>query len=145
MSIIEWGVDFFTGLPEVDQQHNKLVALANRLSEVAADDPVVLEQAFAELQDYVVQHFAHEERLMDEAQISAEHITYHKNAHALFVAKVTALWCARDSDDGQTMQQLRDFLTSWILQHILQTDRRMALEVHEKLGSEAPHNMFTHF
>jgi hemerythrin len=38
-----------------------------------------------------------------------------------------------------------EFLKSWILQHILQTDRTMAGEVHEKMGTEAPHNMFTHF
>lgn len=145
MSIIQWGVDLYTGLPEVDQQHNQLVALTNRLSEVSRDDPEALEAAFRQLQDYVVQHFSLEERLMDEARISPEHIRYHKHAHALFVARVGELWQARNADAGKTLEELLAFLTSWILQHILQTDRKMAQEIHASLGTEAPHNMFTHF
>ena len=145
MGFIEWNVNFYTGLPEVDQQHNKLVALANRLSETSEDDAEVLDSAFQELKDYIVEHFTLEEQLMAEAQIDAVHFRYHKNAHALFVAKIAELWDARDSDTGQTLPEMLEFLKSWILQHILQTDRRMAYEVHEKMGTKAPHNMFTHF
>lgn len=145
MSIIQWGVDFYTGLPDVDRQHLKLVALANRLSEVADDQPEALDQAFRELQDYILEHFSLEERLMEEAKIDADHLKYHKHAHALFVAKITELWDARNRGSGQTLEEMLIFLTSWILQHILQTDRRMAIEVHAKLGTSAPHNMFTHF
>ena len=145
MGFIEWNVNFYTGLPEVDQQHNKLVALANRLSETSQDDAAVLDQAFRELKDYIVDHFSLEERLMEEARIDAVHFRYHKNAHALFVAKIAELWDARDGGDGQTVVEMLDFLKSWIMQHILQTDRRMAYEVHDKMGTDAPHNMFTHF
>ena len=145
MGFIEWNVNFYTGLPEVDQQHNKLVALANRLSETSEGDEEVLDLAFQELKDYIVEHFSLEEKLMVEAQIDAVHFRYHKNAHALFVAKIAELWDARDSDAGQTLPEMLDFLKSWILQHILQTDRRMAYEVHDKMGTSAPHNMFTHF
>jgi hemerythrin-like metal-binding protein len=145
MSFIEWNVNLYTGLPDVDQQHNKLVALVNRLTEVSGEDAEVLDQAFLQLQDYVIEHFTHEERLMDEAQIDPEHVKYHKNAHALFVAKIAELWETRASDEDQTLNDMLEFLKSWILQHILQTDRKMAGKVHEKLGTEAPHNMFTHF
>lgn len=145
MGIIEWNVNFYTGLPEVDSQHQRLVALANRLSEVDRDQPEVLEQAFQELRDYARDHFSEEERLMAEAGIDPEHLRYHKNAHALFVSRLSGLWAARQDATGETMAKLLDFLTTWILQHILHTDRKMALEVHERLGTRAPHNMFTHF
>jgi hemerythrin-like metal-binding protein len=145
MGFIEWNVNFYTGLPEVDQQHNKLVALANRLSEMPEEDAAVLDQAFQELKDYIVEHFTLEERLMEEARIDVVHFRYHKNAHALFVAKIAALWDERDSGTGQTLPEMLDFLKSWIMQHILQTDRKMAHEVHDKMGTSAPHNMFTHF
>ena len=82
---------------------------------------------------------------MDEAGIDPEHIRYHKNAHALFVAKVMDLWESRDQDEGRTLNEMEAFLTSWILQHILQTDRKMDSEIHASLGTDAPHNMFTHF
>lgn len=145
MGFIEWNVNFYTGLPDVDQQHNKLVALANRLSETPEEDAEILDRAFQELKEYVVEHFSLEERLMEEAQIDPTHLHYHKNAHALFVAKIADLWEARAEGSGQTLPEMLEFLKTWIMQHILQTDRRMAYEVHDKMGTNAPHNMFTHF
>lgn len=145
MSFIQWDINFFTGLPEVDRQHNKLVALTNRLSEVPADTPEALDLAFAELRDYIAEHFSLEERLMEEAGIDAEHFAYHKQAHALFVARVAELWEARNRGEGKSLQEMLDFLKTWILQHILQTDRKMAREIHARLGTDAPHNMFTHY
>jgi hemerythrin len=145
MSFIEWNVNLYTGLPDVDQQHNKLVALVNRLTEVSENNAETLDQAFLELKNYVIEHFSLEEQLMDEAQIDPEHIRYHKNAHALFVAKVAELWADRSNGTGQPLNDMLEFLKAWILQHILQTDHKMAGEMHNKLGTAAPHNMFTHF
>jgi hemerythrin-like metal-binding protein len=145
VSIIKWGIDFYTGLPEIDLQHQKLVALANQLSEVPADQHDDLERAFHELNDYIHEHFALEERMMDEAHVAVAHFEYHKIAHELFKARITDLWNAREDDSVTTLEQLLAFLTTWIFQHILYTDKKMALELHTKLGTEAPHNMFTHF
>lgn len=145
MIFIEWDVNFYSGLPDVDQHHRKLITLANRLSEVPHGKTEILDQAFLELRDYISEHFSLEERLMQEAQIDAVHFKYHRGAHALFVAKVTQLWNSRNNDTDQDLKEMLKFLKSWILQHILQTDRKMAQEIHEKLGTDAPHNMFTHF
>lgn len=145
MSLIQWGVDFYTGLPEVDDQHCRLVALANRLSETSLVSPSSLNQVFQELRDYIVEHFSLEERLMDEAQIDSEFLNYHKNAHSLFVAKVENLWGDFNQGADTTPDETLAFLKTWIIQHILHTDRLMAQKIHEKLGTEAPHNMFTHF
>jgi len=145
VSFIAWDANFYTGLPDVDQQHRKLIALANRLSEVSQGKPEILDQAFRELRDYISEHFSLEERLMKEAQIDAGHFHYHRSAHALFVVKVSELWDSRNNDTDQSLREMSEFIKSWILQHILQTDRKMALEIHMKLGTDAPHNMFTHF
>jgi hemerythrin len=145
MNFIEWNVNFYTGLPDVDQQHAKLIALTNRLGEASEGKPEILDLAFRELNAYVAEHFSLEERVMVEAGIDPQHINYHKNAHALFVAKVDELWDSRDSSAERNLQEMLDFLKAWILQHILHTDREMARAVHAKLGTAAPHNMFTHF
>lgn len=145
MGFIQWGADFYTGIPDIDEQHRRLVALANRLADTSRSDSEVLAQAFEELRTYVIEHFSLEEKQMVDAQIDPEHLRYHKNAHALFAAKVTELWEAyRRGADG-TLDELLGFLKTWILQHILHTDRTMAVKIHEKLGVNAPHNMFTHF
>jgi hemerythrin len=145
MSLIQWGVDFYTGLPDIDEQHRRLVALANRLADTPRSDADVLARAFEELRTYVIEHFSLEEKQMTEAQIDPEHLQYHMNAHALFAAKVTDLWGAYGRGADGTFEELLGFLKTWILQHILHTDRVMALRIHEKLGVNAPHNMFTHF
>jgi len=145
MSLIRWGADFYTGIPDIDEQHRRLVALANRLADTPRSDSSVLAQAFDELSAYVVEHFSLEEQQMAEAQIDAEHVRDHKNAHALFAAKVTDLWEEYRGGAGGTFEELMSFLRTWIFQHILLTDRTMAVKIHEKLGDKAPHNMFTHF
>lgn len=142
MPCIKWGVNFYTGLPDVDRQHNKLVALTNRLCDAAQHEPDLLDQAFDELKAYVIEHFSLEERLMDEADIDPEHIQVHKLAHAQFVAKVAELWESRADDEVRTLSEMLAFLTAWIQRHILQTDRKMACEIHARLGADAPHNMF---
>lgn len=145
MGLIQWGVDFYTGLPDIDEQHRRLIALANCLGDTPRSDSEVLTQAFEELRNYIVEHFSLEEKQMAEAQIDPDHLRYHLNAHALFAARVTDLWEAHCSGADGTFEELLSFLKTWILQHILHTDRVMALRIHEKLGVNAPHNMFTHF
>lgn len=144
MACIQWGVNFYTGLPDVDRQHNRLVGLTNRLCEAARHEPELLGEAFEELRAYVVEHFTLEERLMEEAAIDPEHIRRHKEAHAYFVARVAELWQARSEAEDRVLEEMLSFLTTWILQHILQTDQRMAAEIHARLGGNAPHNMFAH-
>jgi len=38
-----------------------------------------------------------------------------------------------------------NFSPGWLVEHILHTDRKMALEIHTRMGTQAPHNMFAHF
>lgn len=145
MTQIQWGLDCYTGLPEVDRQHQQLFALINRLSDVKLRDPEMLEQTFAELRDYVRDHFALEEQLMAEANVDAAHYVQHRAAHAGFVARLNQLWQNYSDGSEAAADQLLEFLTNWLRHHILHTDQSMALEIHTRMGSEAPHNMFSHF
>ncbi|MDP2822936.1 MAG: hemerythrin family protein [Sulfuritalea sp.] len=145
MAGIQWGLDFYTGLPEVDRQHQQLFALINRLGEAKSKQPEVIDRAFAELRDYVREHFALEEQLMAEAQVDAGHQAQHLAAHAGFAVRLNELWQARTDGSEFATDELLEFLTNWLMRHILHTDRNMALEIHTRMGTEAPHNMFEHF
>ncbi|MDP1645260.1 MAG: bacteriohemerythrin [Thiobacillus sp.] len=145
MAGIQWGLDFYTGLPEVDRQHQWLFALINRLHDAEKLEPETIDQAFAELQDYVREHFTLEEQLMAEAEVDPEHQAQHRAAHAGFVARVNTLWQARTDGSESAAAELLEFLTYWLMQHIRHTDRKMALEIHARMGTQAPHNMFEHF
>ena len=91
------------------------------------------------------EYFGLEEQLMAEAQIDAEHYAQHRAAHAGFVARLDQLWQARGEDSEWVAEEMLAFLTNWLVQHILLTDRKMALEIHTRMGTQAPHNMFEHF
>lgn len=145
MCLIEWNLSFYTGLPDVDEQHKRLVMLANRLGAASDSNPELLDEAFGALNAYVAEHFSLEERLMDEADIDREHVAAHKAAHARFVEEVAELWRSRSDGTEKTIQEMLIFLRSWIRQHILKTDGAMAHRIHDKLGTSAPHNMFSHF
>lgn len=144
MAHIQWGLDCYTGLPEVDLQHQQLFALINRLGDARAQ-PALIERAFNELRDYVRDHFAVEEQLMVEANVDAAHYVQHRSAHSEFNSRLNQLWQSHCDGSEAAADQLLEFLTGWLRHHILQTDRKMALEIHTRMGTEAPHNMFSHF
>ncbi len=145
MTRIQWGLDYFTGLPEVDRQHEELFALINRLHDANVDHPEILNQTFEDLRDYVHEHFAVEEQLMVEANIDAADYARHRAAHAAFAKRLSDLWHAHCDGDENAAEELLAFLNAWLTEHILQTDRKMALEIHRRMGTQAPHNMFSHF
>lgn len=137
---IQWGYHFFTGIRDVDHQHEGLVALVNKLSEVAANTPdsEEVEDAFRKLATYTSEHFSLEEKLMLDAGVGAEHISAHKLAHARFVEQLTDMWRMRSENPSTTTQHLLEFLTTWIYRHILITDHAMARDYYSKKGLPPP-------
>lgn len=145
MAVMQWSVDFFTGLPEIDRQHEELFALVNRLHDARAHRDELLDEAFANLCDYIRDHFGAEESFMAEANLDPAYVARHRAAHANFIMRIDELWRAyRDGSDAAA-DDLLSFLIAWLREHILVTDRKMAIAAHHRLGSEAPHNQFSHF
>ena len=130
MHTFEWSSLFETGLTEVDAQHQQLVALLNQLADQvqsAADQPV--EQALAELARYTVYHFTCEERLMREAGIAAQHAAHHHAMHERFVGQVQDWLAARDATGKLAPAQMVDYLSNWLIFHILGEDQSMGRQV----------------
>jgi two-component system NtrC family sensor kinase len=92
MSVMHWSVSYYTGLPEVDRQHEALFGLVNRLYDARGHRAELLDQAFADLRDYVREHFSLEEALMAESGLDAGYIARHRAAHENFVMRVDELW-----------------------------------------------------
>lgn len=145
MVLIPWSVDFYTGLPEVDRQHEALFGLVNRLYDARSLRADILGATFADLRDYVREHFTLEERLMAEAGLDAAYIARHHAAHENFVKRLDELWHAHEAGIESAADELLMFLVAWLREHILRADRNMALEIHARMGIEAPHNQFAHF
>lgn len=145
MSLMQWSVNYYTGLPEVDRQHEALFGLVNRLYDARGHRAEMIEQAFVDLRDYVREHFSLEEKLMAESGLDAGYIARHRAGHENFIKRVDELWDMHRAGSESAAEELLGFLMAWLREHILHTDRNMALDIHAKMGTQAPHNQFAHF
>ncbi|GAB4214077.1 MAG: hypothetical protein Fur007_09590 [Rhodoferax sp.] len=132
IDIFPWDDHFNTGIPEIDQQHRKLVELLNILaSHVAFESaPRQLAQVFDDLVDYTVYHFQTEEAIWQRHFAGDPDEQAHCDAHARFVTKVTAFKAAQGQRSlAELAEEALDFLARWLASHILETDRVMAYTV----------------
>lgn len=82
-----------------------------------------LMKVFEDLASYAIQHFATEERLMQQAGYAE--LDAHKQEHEAFVKKVGELKSEFSKGSKMTVAVL-NFMKSWLLNHIMQTDMKYA-------------------
>lgn len=125
-----WNDSYATGVPEIDEQHMILVHTLNEASEKLAGDSRIetLEQITQDLLSYALYHFETEEELMQEygyvedAEADAE---LHMQQHRTFSAKVVSVREGLKSSTPIAPADLLDFLNRWLINHILNTDKKL--------------------
>lgn len=124
-----WNRNFEIGIASVDQQHRVLVDLINDLGE-AMDAGVKLpkvHQLVEALMNYAVDHFSEEERLLAETPLPEAEKELHRAAHRSFVEMVQQQAQREDLLEAEVAQSILDFLTTWLVSHILGSDRKIAM------------------
>ncbi len=132
LEIIPWNDAFRTGFAEIDVQHQGLVAILNRLATHLAypSESFAIANLLADLQSYTEQHFQTEERLW--ARYLADDLAevQHRSLHAGFVHFVEDLRARQQTlAEDQVVLEALSYLTHWLVAHILESDRYMALTV----------------
>lgn len=127
--VFPWDTNFETGIDIIDQQHQKLVKLINKLAVQLAHgaDQKLLNEVLDELSDYTVYHFTTEEAIWRKHLPGEEMTAEHEVTHQNFIDEVVKVKqaCHTLCDDNVSKKVL-SFLTHWLAFHILDTDRRMA-------------------
>lgn len=127
--IFPWNENFETGITIVDEQHQKLVELLNKLASHLAYGAAtpLLESVLGELADYAVYHFQTEEAVWAQ-YLPADGMTKeHLKVHASFVDEVVKLKVELDQlESEQVIDDIVSFLTHWLAFHILESDKHMA-------------------
>ncbi|NJD36087.1 MAG: bacteriohemerythrin [Betaproteobacteria bacterium] len=128
MHIIAWSSDFALGIDEIDEQHKALVGMINALDASTHDDTgaQTLRRLLGELNDYVRDHFAFEERLMAGGRCSQELVTRHMGEHAYFRSVLKDLTADFEHGRRNITVTLIEYLVHWLLHHIVVVDRAMA-------------------
>jgi hemerythrin-like metal-binding protein len=128
MTLMTWGPMLELGFGDIDVQHRKLVDLVNELDEAmrAGRGQDVADMVLDDLIHYTIHHFAFEEKLMDEYQISSS--AAHKAEHKQLIDEVTTLK-AKITSGAIPIAGLMALLRTWLTDHILKTDKALAKEL----------------
>lgn len=123
--LIRWGPELELGIPSVDEQHRRLVGLANRLfAELKRGGRgEEARRAIAELFAYSATHFADEEGYFSAFNLPG--LAEHAEAHAAFIARAAELEDRLIRGAPAETAELLAFLESWIRRHIAREDREL--------------------
>jgi len=118
-----WTTTMRTGIDVIDNDHQVLIMLLNRASNLYADDPQITE-IVDELIDYTEYHFKREERIMEISQYPD--IGNHKEHHTNLINMVKQLAAdCHNNHSINTVNALRHFLRNWLFNHIIKEDLQL--------------------
>lgn len=128
MHIIEWTSEFVLGIDEIDEQHKALVGMINALDASTHGDGSqdTVRRLLNELNDYVRDHLAFEERLMAGGGCTQELVTRHLGEHSYFRSVLKDLTSDFENGRRSITIPLIEYLVHWLLHHIVVVDRAMA-------------------
>ena len=120
--MITWSKSFSVGVGQMDREHQRLVDTINNLyaSMRSGRSKDAIGTILDELVDYTKTHFAHEERLMQEAGF--EGYNDQKRAHEALVAQVGEIQGKYHAGTALG-QEVMTFLKNWLLNHIQGMDK----------------------
>lgn len=129
--LIVWNDTLVTGIDKIDEQHQILVNLFNEANtKLTVDNSAeFLEQITRDLLSYALYHFETEEELMQEysyTEDKIEDVDTHIRQHRSFSTKVVAVRNDIKAGILISREDLLSFMNSWLINHILNTDKRLA-------------------
>jgi hemerythrin-like metal-binding protein len=144
--IIIWNPDLATGLKQVDEEHQGLVALINEVAPLLIGSPDDLIQDFdsihQRLMEYADTHFKTEESLMHQYQVDARSRDRHHRIHEGFIAQVAGMKHRAAGRENIHAEDLLSFLAGWLIHHVLGEDQSMARQIHAIHGGMTPEQAY---
>jgi hemerythrin len=124
MAVIAWKAVYETGIVALDKEHQSLIAEINRLYEALRDKrgEEVLGDILSMLEGYTVDHFQHEEKLM--AEYNFPGLAEHQRTHQALIQAVQEIKERAISGGEDLAQALFKFLRAWVLEHIVEVDKK---------------------
>ena len=116
-----WNVAHEVGVPELDEQHARLVELLNKLTD-ALRNGEAHEAALQDVVRYTRFHFATEERLMRDQHYDGA--AMHRDMHQRLLEELSGL-CLDGA--GVSVSLIVRYLREWLLRHVDGADRDLAV------------------
>ncbi len=120
--LLEWNPSMSVGHPDLDLDHQRLIAIINRLGNTEShSNRQVIEFILDDLVNYTEFHFKREETLMEAHEFPD--LEHHCRLHRGFCRKIEELrWEYLQGIRDKPGHEILHFLTRWLSQHILEED-----------------------
>lgn len=128
--VVEWREGFRVNIDQIDREHRQLFELVKKLDKDNAQTTI------DELLDYVVTHFTHEQKIMEDS--GYPEFADHLKLHETFGVTVAEFLGADEDWSDERIQDLRRFLNKWLIGHILTHDLRFGNWYREHHGAAVP-------
>ena len=128
--------EYITGITVLDEQHAQLFQLSEQARTLLKDENMLykyedLQKILKGLRDYTLSHFVTEESYMADASYSK--LDSHRQLHQRFIEKLdevdAAVAAISLGNQDTILFELGSYLSDWLLQHILITDKQMIDEI----------------
>ena len=123
-SVLEWREEYSVGVALIDEQHRNLFRMINELIDVINAVPTTerIAPILKGLIEYKQKHFATEEGYFH--QFNFEGAEEHIAEHRKFNETLEQLKKKNEEDVIELAFELVDFLEDWLINHLLNTDRK---------------------
>jgi hemerythrin len=128
-ALVAWSDDFLGGVAVIDDQHRRLVDLANRLGDDLREgrDATAVAASVRSLFEYAVLHFRTEEGLMDAYEVPDT--DRHRQEHSVLLSDLDSL--GSNLENTSVMIALQH-LKAWLIRHVDSLDRELAAELRSR-------------
>lgn len=121
--------EFKTGIMMIDAEHKELFRIFDEMKELLEDELLpdkydLTVHLLEELREYAENHFRDEEKYME--QINYKGLEAQKRAHQSYIDYIDELDLENIDDNQQDgLRDILDFLTGWLVNHILRMDKKI--------------------
>jgi hemerythrin-like metal-binding protein len=124
MDIIKWRESYATGIVSMDEQHEELIGLINKLYRVITknESSDAITEVLDQMTTYAEKHLQEEEALL-EANAFADY-SEHLAGHQDYRDKLEKLLIESQKGDGAAVKETYTFLRQWWIDHIVAEDQK---------------------
>ena len=133
MERIIWQKDYEVNIPLIDEQHKGLVELINQIVDAKLNNKSdeILREVIYKLVEYTKVHFSCEEEHMQKNHYPR--LVFHNAQHQGLVNSVIEILNKLKAGDANVIDNIQSILSSWLIKHILEEDKKYGTFYHNKL------------
>jgi len=126
-NMIKWTDDYCLGVDLIDEQHQQLFEIANRIFSLLENEFIIdkhdkIIEIIDELKNYTIYHFKSEEDYMQ--SIGYRRFFSQKVAHNDFIEKMATIDIGQiDNGQNEYLREILIFVVEWLVGHILKEDK----------------------